>query len=232
MVFVTAPALQIFGAGSVLAAQGPTIAPLSAEERAAGWRQLFDGTLSGWRGYAREDVPSAWSVVEDALQFRPNGDGGDLVTVDVFGDFELALQWKVARGGNSGVFYRVAEGEPYPYWTGPEFQVLDNRGHPDGSTPETSAGANYGLYPPVRDVTRPVGEWNDARIVVRGRQVEHWLNGVRVVVYELGSEDWRRRLSGTKFADWPGYGRMSVGHIGLQDHGDPVWYRNIRIRTF
>ncbi len=222
------PVLPADGAG----AQRRPANRLTAEEEAAGWRLLFDGTLDGWRGYRRDDAPGGWSVQGDALAFRPGADDGDLITADVFADFELVLEWKVGPGGNSGIFYRATEEEPYPYWTGPEFQILDNEGHPDGRVPETSAGANYGLHAPLRDVARPAGEWNEARISVRGSSVEHWLNGVRIVAYELGDEDWTRRVAGTKFADWPKYGRASAGHVGLQDHGDPVWYRNVRIRSF
>ena len=208
------------------------VSRLTAEEEAAGWQLLFDGTLDAWRGYRRDDAPGGWSAAGGGLAFTPGVDGGTLITRERFGDFELALEWKVAAGGNSGVFYRATEAERAPYWTGPEMQILDNAGHPDGGIPETSAGANYGLHAPVRDVTRPVGEWNRARIVVRGARVEHWMNGVRIVEYELWTDEWRVAVAATKFADWPGYGMAEAGHIGLQDHGDPVWYRNIRIREF
>ena len=219
-------------AGETEARREAPVNQLTAEEEAAGWKLLFDGTLNAWRGYRRDDAPGGWSVVGGSLAFTPGVDGGTLITRDQFGDFGLALDWKVAEGGNSGVFYRATEAERAPYWTGPELQVLDNAGNPDGSTPETSAGANYALHAPVGDVTRPVGEWNQVRIVVRGAHVEHWMNGVRIVQYELWADEWRAAVAATKFADWPGYGMAEVGHIGLQDHGDPVWYRNIRIREF
>lgn len=205
---------------------------LSAEEEAAGWKLLFDGTLEGWRGYRREGVPGGWGVSDGALVFTPGRGGGTLITVDRYDDFELALEWKLEAGGNSGIFYRATEDEVAPYWTGPEMQVLDNGGHPDGRRPETSAGSNYALHAPTEDVTRPVGEWNEVRIVARGPQVEHWMNGVRIVAYELWTDEWRAMVEETKFAEWPGYGMAPAGHIGLQDHGDPVWFRNIRVRTF
>lgn len=205
---------------------------LTPREEEAGWRLLLDGTLDAWRGYRRDDAPAGWSAEGGTLSFTPGVDGGTLITRDRFADFELALEWKVAEGGNSGVFYRVTEAERAPYWTGPELQVLDNKGHPDGRTPETSAGANYGLHAPGEDVTRPAGEWNEVRIVVRGAHVEHWMNGVRIVEYELWTDKWRAAVAATKFADWPGYGMAAAGHVGLQDHGDPVWYRNIRVREF
>lgn len=203
---------------------------LTAAEEAEGWRLLFDGTFTGWRGYQRDDVPAGWSAKDGVLAFTPGRDGGDLVTVDQFGDFELAFEWKIGPGGNSGVFFRLTEAERAPYWTGPEMQILDNAGHADGRVPESSAGANYGLHAPVRDAARPAGEWNQARIVARGPRVEHWLNGVRVVAYELWTEQWRTLVAKTKFAEWPGYGMARSGHVGLQDHGDPVWYRNVKIR--
>ena len=204
--------------------------PLTEAEVAAGWRLLFDGTLNGWRGYREGQVLPAWSVEDGTLAFTPGDGGADLITVEQFGDFELAFEWRVGPGGNSGVFYRVTEEEVAPYWTGPEYQVLDNAGHRDGGNPRTSAGSNYGLHAPLRDVTRPAGEWNTARIVLRDNQVEHWMNGEKLLEYELRSQEWREVVARTKFSDWPRYGMAARGHIGLQDHGDPVWYRNIRIR--
>jgi hypothetical protein len=202
---------------------------LTEAERDAGWELLFDGeTMQGWRGYNRPDFPSGWSA-EDGMLVR-TGPGGDIITDRQFTDFELSLEWRVEEGGNSGVMYRAAEGEESIYHSAPEMQVLDDAGHADGGDPLTSAGANYGLHPAARGVVRPAGEWNRARVVVEGNHVEHWLNGVRVVEYELGSEDWEARVAESKFAQWPAYGRAPRGHIGLQDHDDPVWYRNIKIR--
>ena len=218
--------------GEASATRKAPLRQLTAEEEAAGWKLLSDGTLDAWRGYRRDDAPGGWSVIGGSIAFTPGVDGGTLITTEQFADFELALEWKVAEGGNSGVFYRATEAERAPYWTGPELQVLDNEGHPDGRTPETSAGSNYALHAPARDVTRPVGEWNQVRIVVRGARVEHWMNGVRIVEYELWTDEWRAAVAATKFAEWPGYGMAEAGHIGLQDHGDPVWFRNIRIREF
>lgn len=204
---------------------------LTPEEEEAGWKLLFDGTLDGWRGYRREEVPAGWQARDGALVFTPGNRGGTIITVDQYADFELALEWRVSEGGNSGIFYRATEDEVQPYWTGPEMQLLDNAGHRDGRTPATSAGSNYALHAPTEDVTRPVGEWNQVRIIVRGPQVEHWMNGVRIVAYELWSDDWRALVQSSKFGEWPGYGLARAGHIGLQDHGDSVWFRNIKIRT-
>ena len=202
---------------------------LTAAEREAGWELLFDGeTLSGWTGYAGPDALEGWGVVDGAL--TRTGPGGDIVTEREFSDFELSLEWLVDEGGNSGVFYRAALGEEWMYHSAPEMQVLDDERHPDGQSPLTSAGANYGLDPAPRGVVRPAGEWNVARVVVHGAHVEHWLNGTKIVEYELGSPAWEQKVADSKFSQWPAYGRASTGHIGLQDHGDPVWYRNIRIR--
>jgi hypothetical protein len=202
---------------------------LTSAERAAGWRLLFDGsTTAGWRTFRQAGVPGGWQVVNAAL--TRIGGGGDLITTDQFTSFELALEWQIAPAGNSGIMFRVSEAADATHLTGPEMQVLDNAGHPDGRSPLSSAGACYGLYPPSQDVTRPVGEWNAVRILVNGARVEHWLNGTRVVEYELGSADWLARLQASPFAGVPTYGREARGHIALQDHGDRVAYRSIKIR--
>lgn len=202
---------------------------LSDAEREARWRLLFDGeTTAGWRGYRQESMPEGW-IVEDGTLHRASP-AGDIITEDRFEDFELSLEWKVGPAGNSGVFFLATEEPDDIYEAAPEMQVLDDDGHPDGESPLTSAGALYGLYPAPEGVVRPAGEWNHARIVVEDGRVEHWLNGTKVVEYELGSDDWMQRVANSKFAEWPGYGRARRGHIGLQDHGDPVWFRNIKIR--
>jgi hypothetical protein len=192
-------------------------------------RPLFNGrSLEGWRAFRSEALPSGWAAIDGTL--ARTGPGGDIVTVDEFGDFELGLQWKLAEGGNSGIFFRVVDEGQEVWESGPEMQILDNARHADGKNPLTSAGANYGLHAPVRDVTRPVGEWNDVRLVVTGPNVEHWLNGVKVVEYELGSPAWESLVKASKFVTMPVYGRAKRGRIALQDHGDPVWFRNITIR--
>ncbi len=205
---------------------------MSAPERESGWRTLFDGrTAEQWRGFKSDRLPSGWRVVDGALTRVARA--GDIVTREQFQDFELALEWTVEPGGNSGVFYRVREAPELDWvWqSGPEAQVLDDARHPDGARAETSAGACYGLYPAPRGVAQPAGEWNEMRIVVQGSQVEHWLNGRKIVHYELGSPEWRERVRKSKFASLPGYGRAPRGHIALQDHGDWVAYRNVRIRA-
>jgi hypothetical protein len=194
------------------------------------WRALFDGkTTTGWRGYQRSDMPAGWTVVDSAL--TRTGEGGDIITTDQFANFELALEWKVAPAANSGVMYRVVEGPRQTYMSGPEMQVLDDERHADGKTRLTAAGSAYGLYPSPAGVVRPAGEWNSVRILVDGNHVEHWLNGSKVVTYELGSPDWEQRVKDSKFVEWPTYGRAKSGHIALQDHGDWVAFRNIKIRV-
>jgi hypothetical protein len=208
---------------------GATRDLLTATERAEGWRVLFDGrTTDGWRGYKQQTAPAGWQVVDGEL--TRVGGGGDIITSEQFGDFELALEWKVGPAGNSGVFYRVTESAEESYHTGIEMQVLDDAGHADGQSRLTSAGSLYGLYPASAGVVKPAGQWNSARILVRGNHVEHWLNGQQVVEAELWSPDWNTRLAASKFTEWPGYARATRGHIGLQDHGDRVAYRNIKIR--
>lgn len=208
--------------------EGPELPAASTSEE---WRALFDGrTLDGWQGHRTPGVlPGGWSV-EDGTLVR-SGPGGDLVTVEQFGNFELEFEWMVSRGGNSGVFYRIDPEVEVTYMSAPEYQVLDDAEHQDGKSRLTSAGAAYGLYPSPAGHTRPVGEWNTGRIVVNGATVEHWLNGTQTVRYELWSPDWERRVKESKFSAWPAYGRASRGHIGVQDHGDRVAFRNIRIKV-
>jgi len=202
----------------------------TSAEQSDDWRSLFDGaTTNGWRGYGRRDMPGGWRVVDGAL--TRVGDAGDIITADQFANFELTLEWKIAPGGNSGIFYRVIEGPERTYHSGPEMQVLDDARHADGKTRLTAAGALYGLYPAPPGVAKPAGEWNAARIVANGAHVEHWLNGVKVVDCELWGPEWERLVAGSKFREWPTFARARKGHIALQDHGDWVAYRNIKIKV-
>ena len=219
--------IAVLALGTTMQAQVPS---LTAEEKAAGWTLLFDGrSLNGWRSYTSEAPPKGWRA-DNGVLIR-DGAGGDLMTAEQYGDFEMRFEWKVTANGNSGVIYRIATTEEYPWQTGPEYQILHNQGHRDGKDPITSAGSNYAVNPPVKDVTKPVGEWNEGRIVARGNRVEHWLNGVKVVEYEIGSPDWDARVKASKFAKMANYGRVKRGYIALQDHGDLVSYRNLKIRV-
>ena len=204
---------------------------VACSARTQAWQPLLQGTsASAWRGFRSEALPPGWQVVDGAL--TRVGAAGDIITREQFQNFELELEWKVAAGGNSGVFFHVVEDSAAQYvWeTGPEFQVLDNERHADGKLPQTSAASNFALHAPARNVTLPAGQWNRARVLVNGSHVEHWLNGEKVVEYELWSDDWKQRVRNSKFNQMPRYGLARSGHIALQDHGDWVAFRNIRIR--
>lgn len=202
---------------------------LTAAEKAAGWQLLFDGkTTAGWRGFRKTEMPAGWTIENGAL--TRTAAASDIVTVDQFENFELAFDWMVKPASNSGVFYRVTEDSTAVWHSAPEYQILDNAGHEDGKKAETSAGSIYALYAPARDVTRKPGEWNQARIVVKGAHVEHWLNGVKLVECEIGSPDWNARVMQSKFKAYPQFAKAPRGFIAIQDHGDWVSYRNIKIR--
>lgn len=193
------------------------------------WVSLFDGvSITEWRGFREQGVPAGWTVVDSAI--TKTGDAPDLISKKQYKNFELELEWKLKKGGNSGIMYRVTEDAEATYETGPEFQVLDDAVHADGKNRLTSAGAAYGLYAQPEGLLKPIGEWNTAKIVVNGNHVEHWLNGTKGVEYELGSPDWTAKVEASKFKQWPGYGKAAQGYIALQNHGDWVAYRNIRIR--
>ena len=224
---------------------------LTAAERAIGWRLLFDGrTLSGWRGLGYDSVPTAhWKVADGAIEKIASGNvpkladgqpahGGDLMTVDSFGDFELAFEWKVAPGANSGVKYNVSERlsmsqAPNHAALGFEYQILDDDRHEDGKLPSHRAGALYDLIAPnARKHVRPVGEWNRSRIVFRGRHGEHWLNGEKIVEFDLGTPRMDSLIAASKYRSIPGFAdrREGGGHIVLQDHGDEAYFRSIKVR--
>lgn len=208
---------------------GPTA--LSAEQRAAGWRLLFDGTTtSGWRGYKSETVPAGWHVMNGVL--TKEGAIGDLITRDKFGNFELAFDWMLNPAGNAGLFYRGTEEYDHIYWSAPEYQLLDDSLHVDGKSRLTAAGAAYGLYPAPAGIVKPANQWNSTLLVVQGSRVQHWLNGQKLLEYELGSPDWAAKVKASKFNDYPSYGRAKGGHIGFQgDHEGVLSLRNIRIRV-
>lgn len=195
----------------------------------ADWVSLFDGkTISHWRGFKQTTVPDGWQVVDGAI--TRVGAGTDLVSLEQYANFEFQFEWKVPPAGNSGVMFRVGEDMERTYHTGPEYQILDDSKHADGKSPLTSAGSNYALHAPGKPMAKPAGEWNQGRLLVSGTHVEHWLNGVKVVEYEIGSPAWAALVKGSKFNEWPQYGTRKTGHLVLQDHGDRVQYRNLRVR--
>ena len=210
---------------------------LSAAEQSAGWILLFDGqTSDGWRGYGRDDLPAdSWRAVDGELAGLSSGggmDGGDAMTLAEFTDFDLVFDFKVGPEGNSGVFYRVKELADKDLWeVAPEYQVLDDPAYIAMGTMDMNThltGDNYDLQSAAEKTMNPTGEWNTGRILVDGNHVEHWLNGRMTVEYELYSSEWEELVAKSKFGEE--YSRAPSGSIGLQDHGTPVWYRNMKIR--
>jgi Domain of Unknown Function (DUF1080) len=202
----------------------------SGESATGKWQTLFDGkllnTLRGWRS---EDMPKGWHVVDGTLSKEGNVE--DLVTREPFRNFELELDWKIGKAGNSGVFYRGTREYDEIYWSAPEYQLLDDANAPDGRNPLTAAASAYGLYAAPAGVVKPFGEWNKTRILVKGNHVEHWLNGQKVVEYDLGSPEWKAKVAASKFAKYPNYGLAKAGVIGIQgDHPGSLALRHIRIR--
>ena len=191
---------------------------------------LFDGrTLAGWRVYKSSAQPRGWYVKDGAL--TKDGPTDDIVTTEQFGNFELQFDWRVQSGGNAGVFYRVTEEYDKPYWSGVEYQLLDDANHADGRNRLTSAGAAYGLYPAPAGIVKPAGEWNSTKIVARGAHVEHWLNGKKLLEYENGSAEWNSKVAASKFGAWPNFAKARRGYVAIQgDHGGELSLRNIRIR--
>ena len=219
----TIPALLIAAFSACASQQQPKTA-------AAEWRALFDGkTLAGWREYQGKTAPDGWFVRDGALT-KATGTK-DLITVDEFGDFELELEWKIAKGGNAGLFYRGTEEYDHVYWSAPEYQLLDDANARDGESRLTSAGADFGLYPAPAGHLKPAGEWNSTRIVAKGAHVEHWLNGFKLLEYEFGSPDWEAKVKASKFNVWPNYGKAKRGHFAIQgDHNGELALKNIKIR--
>jgi hypothetical protein len=223
-------------AGVILLAAGAAAAAAASDASAkdpaptAKWHTLFDGKLLGtFRGWHSEGMPEGWHVVGGTLAKRGNVD--DLVTREQFGSFELELEWKIGKEGNSGVFYRGTREYDEIYWSAPEYQLLDDANAPDGRNRLTAAASAYGLYAAPAGVVKPFGEWNKTRIVIKGDHVEHWLNGQRVVEYDLGSPEWKAKVAASKFSKYPNYGLAKTGLIGIQgDHPGSLALRHIRIR--
>ena len=216
---------------------------LSAAELAAGWKLLFDGqTTNGWRGFHREGMPpKGWTVENGTLKHvashgEPSAkDGGDIITTDEYGSFELSIDWKITPGGNSGLKYLVSEDLEKTGHSGVSFemQILDDEKHPDakaGHGGNRTAGALYDLIAPSAHTAHPAGQWNTARLVINGTHVEHWLNGQRLLQFELRSPELKALIAQSKYKTYAGFGENTRGHILLQDHGDDAWFRNIKIR--
>lgn len=206
--------------------------PLSRFERDAGWVQLFDGAQpSGWRGIGKDAFPAmGWEIVGGCLHRKPGERGGDIVTTAEFGDFELEFEWKVAPGANSGLKYRVRDEPGQGSAFGPEYQVLDDGAHENGLSPKTSAGALYAVMAAQKSAPPRVGEFNQGRIVCYAGRIEHWLNGERLFDVELDGQTWAENMGASKFKARADFASPGPGRIVLQDHGDEVWFRNLRLR--
>jgi hypothetical protein len=200
------------------------------------WRTLFDGrTTSHWRGAFQDKFPAGWVVENGCLKNlgKDSPQPGDLITREEFENFELELEWKIMEGGNSGIKYLVVEHPERRKVTALEMQILDDDRHPDanrGKDGNRKTGSLYDLLPARNKVLKPVGQFNHARLVVRGDHVEHWLNGVKVLEFNRRSPEFKNLISSSKFKNIPDFGKTRKGHIILQDHRDVVWFRNIRIR--
>ncbi|WP_319500487.1 DUF1080 domain-containing protein [uncultured Draconibacterium sp.] len=206
---------------------------LTKQEIEDGWELLFDGkTTNNWKTFNGGAV-TGWKVINGELHNSGVGadHGGDIVTKKQYTNFELFLEWKVTPESNSGVFYHVQEGlTDVIYESGPEYQLIDDNGWPDNLEAWQRSGANYGMNAPKNAKVKPIEEWNTTRIIVNGPHVEHWLNGTKVVEYELWTDQWLQNKAAGKWADAPDYGMAKTGHIGLQDHGGLTIFRNIKIR--
>ena len=210
---------------------------LSEKEKAEGWKLLFDGkTTTGWRNYNSNKIGAGWRVADGVLYVdskkEGQSSGGDIITDGEFENFELSLDWKIAPCGNSGIIFNVVEAPRYKYTflTGPEMQVLDNACHPDAKIDKHRAGNLYDLIESKTVSVHPAWEWNQARIISNKGHLELWLNDVKQVETEMFTPQWEAMIKTSKFKDMPDFGKARKGHIALQDHGDQVWFKNIKIR--
>ena len=234
---VTLLTLIIIGlliSATTTAQQANTLTP---KEKKQGWQLLFDGqTLNGWKGYNSDKMFSCWSVQNGELVCQGKGGSvtaGDIITTADFDNFELDLDWSISKEGNSGIFYHVLEGPQYhaAYETAPEYQLIDDAGWPDKLEEWQKTGADYAMTPAAEGKKlMPVGEWNHSRIIYNKGHVEHWLNGMKVVEFQAYSPEWNQKKEQGKWKDYPGYASSQKGHIGLQNHGSGVKFRNIKVR--
>src|SRR6202163_1919881 len=222
----------------ILAAQAQTNNQLTDAEKQQGWKLLFDGKSSaGWHTYNKKAFGPAWKVEDgtlfcDTTYHIPKGEEGDICTDEIYENFDLKLQWKISKNGNSGIIFLVQESPKYnaPFLTGPEMQVLDNDGHPDGKIHKHRAGDLYDLIASSSEPVHAVGEWNDAEIKLDHGKLTLYLNGVQTVSTTVWDQNWYSLVKGSKFSKMPGFAKFKSGYIDLQDHGDDVWFRNIRIK--
>ena len=221
---------------------GNAVNALTRAERNDGWRLLFDGqTKQGWHSYGRNEAGQAWQVVDGTLYYdtsqrqgRRMIGGGDLVTNEEFENFHFKYEWKISKNGNSGVIFLIHEDTArykQTYVTGLEMQVLDNDGHPDGKITKHRAGDLYDLIKSSVETVKPVGEWNQAEIRVDNGKLDMFLNGTNIVSTTMGDAAWNELVANSKFRSMPGFTKYKKGKISLQDHGNPVWFRNLKIKT-
>lgn len=223
--------LKLFFSGCVASLLVAGCSTSGRVARESGWIVLFDGkSTDAFRGFKTNSLPaSSWVIENGTLKSLPVNPV-DLITRAQYENFELELEWKVARAANSGIMFHVSEEESETYITGPEMQIVDDANTADGQDPKTSAGSLYALIAPANKRCNPAGEWNRVRLVVQGNHVEYWMNGAKLLEYELGSEALNTLIAHSKFKDWPKFAREKTGYIALQNHGGSVWFRNIRVR--
>jgi hypothetical protein len=214
---------------------------LTTQEKKEGWKLLFDGkTLKGWHKYGEQSIGAAWQVDDQAIHLNVSDkadwqakNGGDILSQDAFDNFHLQLDWKVAEKGNSGIIFYVHE-DPnqykYPWMTGPEMQVLDNEGHPDSKIIKHRAGDLYDLIT-AKETVKKAGEWNHAEIIANKGHLQFFLNGEKVLETTMWDDNWRGMIAASKFHEFPGFGTYQKGKLCLQDHGDNVWFKNIKIKS-
>lgn len=219
----------------------PVINNLSEQDKADGWQLLFDGqSTKGWHKYGNEPVGSAWKIEDGTIWLdtssKQNGKitgGGDILTDEEYENFHLKLEWKISAAGNSGIMFNVNEDTvkyKRPYETGPEMQIVDNDGHPDGKIVKHQAGDLYDLIACNKKTVKPAGEWNKVEIKLLNGKLDLFLNGENVVSTTMWDDSWNKLVAGSKFTQWPGFGTFRKGKICLQDHDNMVWFRDIKIK--
>lgn len=205
---------------------------LTDEEKKEGWALLFDGSsMNGWRTYKNREA-DGWDVKNGELYCKETGvtKRADLITMNQYENFELKIDWKIAPKKNSGIMYMVIEGSGASYESGPEYQLIDDEGYPGNLQDKQLSGANYDMHAPSAKVVKPAGEYNQTRIVINKGHVEHWLNGTKVVDYQLWTPEWEQLKANSKWKDVKTYGMSKTGHIALQDHGGGVYFKNIKLK--
>lgn len=231
---ITSLLVAIFFLGNIYAQDNT----LTKKEKKAGWQLLFDGkTFTGWRGYNKTAFPEkGWDISDGSIHCQSQGGGGDIIFDTKLTNFELTLDWKISEGGNSGIFIfgREVEGKPI-YFSAPEMQVLDNQRHPDanmGKNGNRKAGSLYDMIPANPQNAKPAGEWNSVKIIAKNGNVEFWQNGVKVVSFTMGTDEWKKMCADSKFRDWTDFVNNNAkdGYFGLQDHGNDVWFKNIKLK--